>query len=147
VVEFVNLGRVGMAAEPAAAHLAAHHHAQGHRVLIVARDPAQAERLDQVLWTFEPASFLPHALAGQPDQHQEPVLIATRAHNLNRARVALFMVPPDDPPLRAFTHLVLLVPAEQGEELDACRRLYRRLSREPEVELRHTTRLSRRVPH
>jgi len=146
-VEFVNLGRVGLAAEPAAAHLAAHHHSQGRRVLIVARDPAQAERLDQVLWTFDPASFLPHALAGQPDQHQEPVLIATQPLNLNQAQVALFMAPPAEVPLDTFPHLVLLVPGQEGPELEACRQLYRHLKQEPGVDLRHTTRLPRGSPN
>ena len=38
---------------------------QGHRIFINAADEAQARTLDELLWTFRPASFLPHGLHGQ----------------------------------------------------------------------------------
>ena len=41
--------------------------AQGHRVFINAGDKHQAQQLDEQLWTFRPASFLPHALQGKPE--------------------------------------------------------------------------------
>ena len=42
---------------------------QGHKVFINACDEAQARQLDELLWSFRPASFLPHGLAGtQPPQ-------------------------------------------------------------------------------
>jgi DNA polymerase-3 subunit chi len=37
---------------------------QGHRVFINASSEAQAKELDQLLWSFRPASFLPHDLHG-----------------------------------------------------------------------------------
>jgi DNA polymerase-3 subunit chi len=46
---------------------------QGHRVFINATDERQARELDELLWSYRPASFLPHALLGQ-EQH-EPVVI------------------------------------------------------------------------
>ncbi len=33
---------------------------QGHRVYLNAEDPAQATRLDELLWSFRAGSFLPH---------------------------------------------------------------------------------------
>ncbi|KZX60353.1 DNA polymerase III subunit chi [Halioglobus sp. HI00S01] len=47
-----------------AARLADKAFAQGHRIYINAVDRAQAEALDQLLWSYRPSSFLPHALAG-----------------------------------------------------------------------------------
>lgn len=38
---------------------------QGHRIFINAVDEAQARTLDELLWTYRPASFLPHGLHGQ----------------------------------------------------------------------------------
>lgn len=46
---------------------------QGHRVFINAVDESQARDLDGLLWSFRPASFLPHALIGQ--EQREPVVI------------------------------------------------------------------------
>lgn len=37
-------------------------HAQGHRIFINSEDQEQAQALDEQLWSFRPASFLPHAL-------------------------------------------------------------------------------------
>lgn len=39
---------------------------RGHRIYIHACDEIQARELDQLLWEFRPASFLPHGLAGTP---------------------------------------------------------------------------------
>lgn len=49
-----------------AARLAAKAFAQGHRIFINAAHEAQAQQLDELLWSFQNASFLPHALAGAP---------------------------------------------------------------------------------
>ena len=40
---------------------------QGLGVYVHAADQDGAARLDELLWTFRPASFVPHALRGQPD--------------------------------------------------------------------------------
>lgn len=57
---------------------------QGHRIFINAVDEQQARELDQLLWSYRPAGFLPHGLHGsdnakevaigwgqEPDQHND----------------------------------------------------------------------------
>ena len=45
--------------------------------LILARDRAQAEELDDLLWSFEPDAYIPHQIAGDDeDDDITPVLIA-----------------------------------------------------------------------
>ncbi len=53
--------------------------AAGGRLLIVAGEASQRARLDQLLWTYAPDSFLPHGQAGGPDDDRQPVLIAAEA--------------------------------------------------------------------
>jgi DNA polymerase III subunit chi len=48
-----------------AARLADKAFQRGHRIFIHACDQAQAGALDDLLWSFRPASFLPHGLHGQ----------------------------------------------------------------------------------
>ena len=44
----------------------------------LARDMAQAEELDDLLWAFDPDEYLPHQIAGtDEDEDETPVLIAT----------------------------------------------------------------------
>jgi DNA polymerase-3 subunit chi len=65
---------VVQAAEPGkrlqvAARLADKAFGQGHRIYINAESREQASALDELLWSFRPSSFLPHALAGEEDGH------------------------------------------------------------------------------
>ena len=45
-------------------------HSRGHRVFINCENEPQASDLDERLWTFQPASFLPHALIGDNPREQ-----------------------------------------------------------------------------
>ncbi len=55
--------------------------------LVLARDAAQAEALDELLWAFDEDAYIPHQIAGSDDDDDvTPVLIAS---------------PDDDVPLRA----------------------------------------------
>jgi DNA polymerase III subunit chi len=47
----------------------------GHRVFILATSAETAARLDQLLWTFHPGSFVPHELHSNNRTPATPVLI------------------------------------------------------------------------
>jgi DNA polymerase-3 subunit chi len=59
---------------------------QGGRLLVVAGSQEQRARVDQLLWSYTPESFLPHAQAGGGFDSEQPVLIAERAEPTNGAR-------------------------------------------------------------
>ena len=140
IAEFVNLKQVGLSREQALARLVAWHQGQGHRVLVLAGDEAQAQELDRLLWTYDPASFVPHALAGGPDEAQEPVLIASQPQNPHAATVQV-LTGPQQALAPGMEQVILLVPAEEGPELDTYRQRYKELSQTSGVKMRHTTRL------
>ena len=50
-----------------AARLADKAFQRGHRIFINAADESQARQLDELLWSFRPGSFLPHALLVEKD--------------------------------------------------------------------------------
>jgi DNA polymerase-3 subunit chi len=53
-------------------------YAAGLPLLVLARDTAQAEALDDLLWSFDPDDYLPHQIAGMDeDEDAAPILIAT----------------------------------------------------------------------
>ncbi len=53
-------------------------HGTGKPTLILARDAAQAEALDEALWAFDDEAYLPHQIAGtDEDDDITPILIAT----------------------------------------------------------------------
>lgn len=50
----------------------------GQATLVLARDAAQAEALDDLLWSFDPDAYVPHQIAGlDEDEDEADVLIAT----------------------------------------------------------------------
>lgn len=50
--------------------------ASGVRLLVVSADAGQRAAIDQQLWAYAPASFLPHGEAGAAFDADQPVLIA-----------------------------------------------------------------------
>ena len=49
----------------------------GQPTLVLARDAAQAEVLDDLLWSFDPDAYVPHQIAGMDeDEDEADVLIA-----------------------------------------------------------------------
>lgn len=77
--DFYLIAKPRFAAEPLklVCELARKAHDSGKSTLILARDMAQAEELDDLLWAFDPDAYLPHQIAGQDeDDEVTPVLIA-----------------------------------------------------------------------
>ena len=51
-------------------------HDAGFPTLVLARDTAQAEALDDLLWSFDADAYLPHQIAGMDDEDElAPILI------------------------------------------------------------------------
>ena len=50
----------------------------GHRIYIHTADAAEAQRLDNLLWTFSAGSFVPHAIAYDANENM-PVIIGQDA--------------------------------------------------------------------
>jgi DNA polymerase IIIc chi subunit len=128
ILEFFDLERIGMKAGPALAWLAEKYsRPPENKVLIWTENWQQALELDDWLWTYSPASFLPHGLARDAGASQEPILITPQLHNLNKAATLLLAFNPQPaswlPPL-SFTRAVELIPPEDGPARSTCRTRY-----------------------
>ena len=123
--------------EMRACEIAEENYAQGKRVQIFVFDQEQAKRLDDLLWTFKPDSFVPHGLwAGSPDEPEEPVVITTGKEALKRADSLLMMGYSDVDLVRQFSHVFHLVVTDNQERLDNSRR-YWTLLKDADFSLRH----------
>lgn len=58
----------------------------GERLLVVAEDEAQLARLDRMLWDLGQSSFLPHGVAGGPEDSRQPILLSKSPDAANLAR-------------------------------------------------------------
>ena len=79
--------------------------------LVLARDAAQAEALDDLLWSFDPDEYLPHQIAGaDEDEDEAPILIATP--DLDVPARALLVNLRDAAPAGDFERVLEVVPAD-----------------------------------
>ena len=72
----------------------------GHRVFIHAASGEEAQKLDRLLWTFRDDSFVPHSLAGDGSDPDDPVRIGAG--------------PAPDPPPGVLINLAGNVPSRVG---------------------------------
>ena len=79
--------------------------------LVLARDSAQAEALDDLLWSFDPDEFLPHQIAGSDEGDGDtPILITTPEMDVP-ARPLLINLR-DAAPAGSFERVLEVVPAD-----------------------------------
>lgn len=50
----------------------------GFRVALTAASDERAQQLDQLLWTYDPGSFLPHGREGHGNEEFQPILITSQ---------------------------------------------------------------------
>jgi DNA polymerase III subunit chi len=99
---------------------------RGQRVLIKAESADRASAIDNLLWTYDDQSFLPHAQVGDGESKRQPVLITTEDANANDANV-LFLVGGAEPPAwngveaNALTRIVLMFDGRDADSLTRAR--------------------------
>ena len=80
-------------------------------ILVLARDTAQAEALDDLMWSFDADEYLPHQIAGMDEGDEDtPILIATPDMDLP-ARPLLINLR-DAAPAGSFERVLEVVPAD-----------------------------------
>jgi DNA polymerase-3 subunit chi len=95
-------------------------YAQGLRVHVHAADQTQAHALDERLWAYDPASFLPHNLAGEGPNPPPPIQIGWGEAEARNRDLLLNLA--DDPPEALFVRygrLIDFVPAEEERKAKA----------------------------
>ena len=81
--------------------------------LILARDQAQAEELDDLLWSFDPDAYLPHQIAGMDEEEDEaPILIATPDTDVPLRPLLINLR--DTAPSGQFDRVLEVVPADES---------------------------------
>lgn len=83
-VDFYHLTRLPL--ERALPQIAEKVLGSGARLLIVAEDAGRRREIDQLLWSYAPDAFLPHAPAGGDHDSEQPILIADTTAAPNGAR-------------------------------------------------------------
>jgi DNA polymerase-3 subunit chi len=101
---------------------------EGSRVLVRAASDELVAALNERLWTYDDASFLPHGAAGDGDPMTQPIFLTAEAENPNAATMLVRLSgvearDSDD----AFELIVLLFDGRDDAALAEARSQWRRL--------------------
>ena len=81
--------------------------------LVLARDAAQAEALDELLWAFDEDAYIPHQIAGTDDEDAlTPVLIASPDADIPLRALVINLR--DAPVGDGFERVLEVVPADES---------------------------------
>ena len=101
---------------------------EGRRVVVRASSDEMVAALNERLWTYDDASFLPHGAAGDGDPMTQPILLTSEADNPNAATMLVRLSgaeasPADD----VFDLIILMVDGRDEAALAQARGEWRRL--------------------
>ena len=82
-------------------------------ILVLARDAAQAEALDDLLWSFDPDAYVPHQIAGM-DEDEEEAAVLIAAPDTDAPLRPLLINLRDAAPQGAFERVLEVVPADES---------------------------------
>jgi DNA polymerase III subunit chi len=104
---------------------------EGQRVLVRASSDEMVAVLNERLWTYDDASFLPHGAAGDGDPMSQPIFLTTEAGNPNAATMLVKLSGAKaDEADEAFDSVVLLFDGRDEAAIAEARAEWRRLKDE-----------------
>ena len=83
----------------------------GQHTLVLVRDAAQAEALDDLLWSFDPDAYVPHQIAGA-DEDEEEAAVLIAMPDTDAALRPLLINLRDAAPTGSFERVLEVVPAD-----------------------------------
>jgi DNA polymerase-3 subunit chi len=100
--------------------------ASGYRVLVRTQSSEEAEALAQLLWTYDPASFLPHGTAADGWPAEQPIYLTAGEENPNGADLACQVAGAEIPGIEAYRRAVDLFDGRDPAAVEAARDRWRR---------------------
>lgn len=94
---------------------AAYYYRNNQRVFIYTQDQAQAHEIDELLWGFDPQSFVPHNLMGEGPRNGAPVEISWVPPS-NRRSVLINLTDTMPNFANTFTQIIDFVPTDEAQK-------------------------------
>ena len=102
---------------------------RGWRCVVQASSPERVDALDQHLWTYDDASFLPHGTDRGEDAALQPILLTTGEGNPNDAQVRFLIDESPLPGSGAYARVIHLFDGADPDQLDRARENWRAATR------------------
>ncbi len=102
-------------------------HEAGMRAVVLAASEERIAALDAALWTFDPASFLPHGTARDGNAEAQPIYLTTAEENPNGATLLVLVDGVEPGYLDGFVRCLDLFDGNDAEAVQAARERWKRL--------------------
>lgn len=102
---------------------------RGWRCVVQASSRERVEALDQHLWTYDDASFLPHGTDREPDAALQPVLLTNTDANPNGAAVRFLIEGAGLEGIESYVRLVHLFDGADPDQVERAREHWRQAAR------------------
>lgn len=87
------------------------------RVVVCCPNPQRLERLNEALWAYNAASFLPHGVAADGPPQNQPIFLAEQPTSANGANILVLLGQGQTPPLaEGFSHVIDLFDASDPQK-------------------------------
>lgn len=96
--------------------------AAGMKAVVAAGSEERVQWLDQLLWTYDPASWLPHGSARDGDPELQPIWLTARDENPNGAQVLVIIDGAAPDRLDGYERVLDLFDGNDDEAVAAARR-------------------------
>ncbi len=97
----------------------------GYRILVMAGSTERVEHLNQLLWTYDDASFLPHGSARDGNAARQPVFLTAEEGNPNRAGMLVLIDGVEAKELAGFQRVCDMFDGNDAASVEAARRRWR----------------------
>jgi len=96
----------------------------GHKVVVMTGSPERTAFLDNLLWTFDPAAWLPHGTARDGDAASQPIFITDQDENPGGADMLVLLDGVHSEHVADFARCALVFDGNDGQAVDAARALW-----------------------
>lgn len=100
---------------------------RGWRVVVQAADEARIAALDDALWTYDDASFLPHGTVRDGEPETQPVFLTADAVNPNNAQVRVLVDGAEADDLAGYERVMVMFDGADPDLLASARAQWRAL--------------------
>jgi DNA polymerase-3 subunit chi len=97
----------------------------GYRVLLLAGSAERVEHLNQLLWTYDEASFLPHGSARDGNAERQPIFLAASDGNPNQATMLVLVDGAQGAALEAYQRVCDMFDGNDEAAVEDARRRWR----------------------
>jgi DNA polymerase-3 subunit chi len=104
---------------------------RGWKAIIEVSDEKKAKIIDDAIWSFNQDSFIAHAIAGNDNDAEQPILITTKTDNPNAANIRFFVsgaIPQTAPKYdKEYKRLVFIFDGHDPKAVEEARTVWKNL--------------------